>query len=149
MTIRDADWLEQICTVPEARAALIARWRGGLIDNPNHAPTKAAVAVLENVDRLRALEATTKAVRTSLVKLSDGGHPVVYGVRVEPAWFEEQWEKYLHHWKDLGSAGGELKCRGVDIPPARFVARADYPNGTDCTSSLSHITTWHVIEEML
>jgi hypothetical protein len=74
---------------------------------------------------------------------------IVYAVRAEPSWFGDSRVAYLQRWQKMGTSGGELKCRGVQIPPQRLVARADYPNGTDSIFSLSHITKWYEIEEMI
>ncbi len=148
MTIKDATNFEQICTVAEERSCLIRRWENGLQAHPNHAPTVAAVALLKNEGRMRELYASVATARRQLLTLSEGGHPVVYAVRVEPSWFGEHWETYLRKWCELGVGGTELRCRGVSICPDRLVGRADYPHGADSTFDPSHITTWVDVEEI-
>lgn len=113
-TIEGADWFEQICINPEARTSLINRWKQGLKDQPDHAPTQAAVAVLENANRLEELVASVRRARNSLLEPTKGGYPVVYGVRVDPEWFGEKWAAYLHGWHKLGRGRGELKCRNAE-----------------------------------
>jgi hypothetical protein len=149
MTIKGADWFEQICINPEARASLINRWKQGLKDQPNHAPTQAAVAVLENAERLGQLATSVRTARTRLLEPTEGGYPVVYGVRVDPEWFGDKWASYLERWHRLGIAKAELKCRGVVISPDRLIARADFPNGTDSDFDPTQITKWSDIEEIL
>lgn len=142
MTIKGADWFEQIFNNPKARAGLINRWKQGSQDDPNHGPTLAALAVLENAERLGELAISVRTARASLLEPCKGGYPVVYGIRVDPEWFGNEWEIYLDHWHRLGSAGGELKCRGIVISPERIIARADFPNGTDSYFDPTHITKW-------
>lgn len=55
------------CINPEARAGLINRWKQGLKDDPNHAPKQAAVAVLENAERLGQLVTSVRKARTRLL----------------------------------------------------------------------------------
>jgi hypothetical protein len=144
--IKDASDFEHISSAPEG---LMNRYKEALKGSPNHAPTQAALACLGDKDRMTALLTSVRAAKDQLIGLASRGYPVVYAVRVEPEWFGDSWERYLYRWQKMGKAGGELKCRGVPIPPERLVARADYPNGTDSIFSPFHITQWHEIEEMI
>jgi hypothetical protein len=100
-------------------------------------------------ERLAELLLSVRTARAGLLELTKGGSPVAYGVRVDPEWFGDRWEAYLDDWHRRGTAGGELKCRGVVLSPDRLVARADFPNGTDSDFDPTHLTKWADIEEIL
>ena len=146
-TIQDAEAFERICLEPEARQVLIDRWKEGLRSQPDHAATKAAVAALHDEQKLMESLASVQLARKQLAGRGVGGYPVVYAVRVEPAWFGQSWDRYLRYWHELGVARGELKCRAT-IASGRLIARADYPNGTDPTFSFTHFTNWSQLEEV-
>jgi hypothetical protein len=129
ITIEEAREFEEICTIPERRAALKARWQQGLRECPGHPATVAAIEVLDDAQLLSRLYGEVKAAQERLTGIADGGFAVVYALRVEPEWFGERWDRYLRDWEI--SRARELRCSGDHVPPDRIIAKAEYPNGTD------------------
>jgi hypothetical protein len=49
---------------------------------------------------LRGFCVDVRTVKAALVNLTDGGHPVVYAIRVEPIWFGKDWATYICEWEE-------------------------------------------------
>jgi hypothetical protein len=70
--IEEATQFERLCTTPKERADLKAHWENGLRGFPNHAPTRAAVEMLEDDETLGRLYLEVKAARETSIQLTAG-----------------------------------------------------------------------------
>jgi hypothetical protein len=142
ITIKEALEFEALCTSDEKRIALINSWKKALKAEPGHYLTVKAVGVLEDQDAMQALCNTVRTARTAIEKVTKGGFPVVYALRVEPEWFPERWERYMFNWTEGKRAAVELRCRRDLLCNDRILAKAIYPNGTDPDFMLDGHKTW-------
>jgi hypothetical protein len=79
--------------------------------------------------------------KTRLAAAGEGGHAVVYAIRVDSTCFEaSRWQQHLADWQ-LGIREVNLPCSVQHIPAARLIAKAVYPNGTESDFVLS-CATW-------
>jgi hypothetical protein len=145
--IDDAIGFERICTVPKVRQAFARDSAAGLRLQPQQAAIRSAIELLKSQDTLRRLHAEVTAAREELQTLTDGGHPVVYAIRVDPEWFGHSWKGYLQGWM-AGRGATELRCSQADIPPERLVGKVVYPNGTDRTFMPTWCTKWLDVENL-
>jgi hypothetical protein len=97
--------------------------------------------LLKNDDALQQLHAEVVAAREALTAMGTGGYPVVYAIRVEPAWFGDNWENYLYTWES-GFGSLDLCCNSCKILPDRLVGKAEYPQGTEGDDVLDHCRKW-------
>lgn len=129
MTLELAEYVERICTSSEARAALRRHWQTGLDTNPEHVATKKVVELLDDREALDRMFSEVTSAKNRLLNLTSDGYPVVYAIMVEPAWFGEDWERYLDLWS-LGDQE-DLSCSCELVTVDRLVAKVHYTNGTD------------------
>jgi hypothetical protein len=132
LTIEEADDFERLCGDAGRRQRAVRRWKEGLRQHPNHAPTMEVIRTLESDDTLHTLLQRVLAARARLTRLTEDGHPVVLAVRVEPAWFSETWDYHLDGWHS-GEKEVNLRCQVQSIPATCVLGAVEYPNGTDRT----------------
>ena len=146
-TIEEAKLFEEICAIQEKRAALKAQWQKALLGQPNHADTVAALRTLGDEQRLSRLFAEVTSVRERLSRLTNGGFPVVYAIRVQPEWFGDGWARYLSDW-EMSIRAHELRCSGVLVEADRIIAKAEYPTGTDCDFRPTGFHNWEEYQKI-
>lgn len=143
-TIEEADQFERVCSIPQERAALKGFWEQGLREQPQHPATRAALELLKNDEALNHIRADVKVAKNALLTLTAGGHPIVYGVRVEPKWLARDWEEYLLDW-EAGDREVDIRSRADLITADRLIAKASYPNGTDQDFMPAGFSTWEQV----
>jgi hypothetical protein len=129
MTLELAEHVERICASSEARAACRSHWQNGLDANPEHVATKKVVELLDYIEALDRMFSEVTSAKNRLINLASDGYPVVYAIRVEPAWFGEDWEHLLDSWQ-LGFPK-DLSCSCERVTVDRLVAKVCYVNGTE------------------
>ncbi len=142
LTIEEAENFERLCTDSVVRSGLIEHWQRGLALNPSHAPTKSAVSTLTNDDMMERLLFRVREAKSRLAKLTDGGYPVVFAVRVDPDWFGRRSADHLMFW-ELGDRH-DLDCSPRSIAVDRIWGVARYPKGTD-PDFLGLVYTWEEV----
>lgn len=147
-TIEEAEKFEQICATPGLLNELRTRFKSALHECGPHAQTQAALTVIENEHVLKQLRVEVKKAKEALSNLTNGGHPIVYALRVEPEWLGEYWQRHISAWEE-GTREVNLRCSGGPIPPHRLVAKAVYPNGTDHEFIPTWCSTWQDVLDLI
>jgi hypothetical protein len=120
-----------VCTLSDEREAFVRDLETGLRIQSQHAAIRSAIELLKSQHALQQLHADVTAAREELQALTDGGHPVVYAIRVDPEWFETPGQITCEAgWRE----GVRLICSDrADVLPERLLGKVAYPNGTDRT----------------
>jgi hypothetical protein len=98
--IEDAIGFERMCTFSDEREAFAQNLDAGHRALPQQAAIRSAIELLKSQHALQQLHADVTAAREELQALTDGGHPVVYAIRVDPEWFGNSWTDYLRGWME-------------------------------------------------
>ena len=103
--------------------------------------TPRVVELLANEEALRKLCLDVTKAKVALMELTAGAHPIVYAIRVERAWFDDYWPRYIYDWQTvLGSR--DLRCPVSQISASRFLGKVSYPNGAEANFLEFRLTKW-------